>query len=228
MKRSENNMSAGMRRFLFVTLFSLILIPSIFGQEGPPRIPGTREADLIELVSLDSTFKLDVRYAREDNFTGRIVYPEARVFLQRPAAEAVLRVHRKLSSMGYGIMLFDGYRPWSVTKIFWEVTPEDKRMFVANPKNGSKHNRGCAVDLTIYNLSSGRPLPMPSDYDEFTERANPNYAGGTEEERRNRDLLRRLMEEEGFTVNQNEWWHFDFKDWEKYDIYDIPFSKIGK
>ena len=139
-----------------------------------------------------------------------------------------MRVHRKLSSMGYGIMLFDGYRPWSVTKIFWEVTPEDKRMFVANPKNGSKHNRGCAVDLTIYNLSSGRPLPMPSDYDEFTERANPNYAGGTEEERRNRDLLRRLMEEEGFTVNQNEWWHFDFKDWEKYDIYDIPFSKIGK
>ena len=146
--------------------------------------------------------------------------------LQGPAAEAVLRVHKKLSLMGYGLMLFDGYRPWSVTKLFWEITPEDKRMFVANPKNGSKHNRGCAVDLTIYDLKTGRPLPMPSDYDEFTERASPDYEGGSEEERRNRNLLRALMEEEGFIVNANEWWHFDFKDWERYDIYDIPFDEI--
>ena len=205
---------------------SLILVAVNLAQDSPPSIPNTREADLIELISLDSSFKLDVRYAREDNFVGKIVYPEARVFLQRPAAEAALRVHKKLSLLGYGLMLFDGYRPWSVTKLFWEITPEDKRMFVANPKNGSKHNRGCAVDLTIYDLKTGRPLPMPSDYDEFTERASPNYEGGSEEERRNRNLLRTLMEEEGFIVNANEWWHFDFKDWEKYDIYDIPFDQL--
>ena len=205
---------------------SLILVAVNLAQDSPPSIPNTREADLIELISLDSSFKLDVRYAREDNFVGKIVYPEARVFLQRPAAEAALRVHKKLSLLGYGLMLFDGYRPRSVTKLFWEITPEDKRMFVANPKNGSKHNRGCAVDLTIYDLKTGRPLPMPSDYDEFTERASPNYEGGSEEERRNRNLLRTLMEEEGFIVNANEWWHFDFKDWEKYDIYDIPFDQL--
>jgi len=217
------------RQTLFFSIFlSLILCSLAFAQERPDRIPNSREADLVELIDLDSSFKLDVRYARTDNFVGKVVYPEARVFLQRPAAEAVLRVHKKLAEMGYGLMLFDGYRPWSVTKIFWEVTPEDKRMFVANPKNGSKHNRGCAVDLTIYDLKSGLPLTMPSEFDEFTDRANPNYSGGTEEQRRNRDLLRRLMEEEGFTVNSNEWWHFDFKDWEKYDIYDIPFSEIGK
>jgi D-alanyl-D-alanine dipeptidase len=217
------------RQTLFFSIFlSLILCSLAFAQERPDRIPNSREADLVELIDLDPSFKLDVRYARTDNFVGKVVYPEARVFLQRPAAEAVLRVHKKLAEMGYGLMLFDGYRPWSVTKIFWEVTPEDKRMFVANPKNGSKHNRGCAVDLTIYDLKSGLPLTMPSEFDEFTDRANPNYSGGTEEQRRNRDLLRRLMEEEGFTVNSNEWWHFDFKDWEKYDIYDIPFSEIGK
>jgi D-alanyl-D-alanine dipeptidase len=213
---------------LLATFFSFILFSSVYGQERPPEIPGTREADLIELIALDSSFKLDVRYARTDNFVGKVVYPEARVFLQRPAAEAVLRVHQKLADLGYGLMLFDGYRPWSVTKLFWEITPEDKRMFVANPQNGSKHNRGCAVDLTIYDLKTGKALPMPSDYDEFTERASPEYGGGSEEERRNRDLLRRLMEEEGFIVNANEWWHFDFKDWESYGIYDIPFSEIGK
>jgi D-alanyl-D-alanine dipeptidase len=217
-----------LRTSLLATCFSFILFSSVYGQEKPPEIPDTREADLIELIALDSSFKLDVRYARTDNFVGKVVYPEARVFLQRPAAEAVLRVHRNLGELGYGLMLFDGYRPWSVTKLFWEITPEDKRMFVANPKNGSKHNRGCAVDLTIYDLKTGKPLPMPSGYDEFTERASPDYQGGTEEERRNRDLLRRLMEEEGFIVNANEWWHFDFKDWERYGIYDIPFSEIGK
>ena len=216
------------QKVFFPILLSLIFCTVTFAQERPARIPDSREADLIELIDLDPSFKLDVRYARTDNFVGKVVYPEARVFLQRPAAEAVLRVHRKLAEMGYGLMLFDGYRPWSVTKIFWEVTPEDKRIFVANPKNGSKHNRGCAVDLTIYDLKTGLPLPMPSDFDEFTERASPDYSGGTDEQRRNRDLLRRLMEEEGFTVNANEWWHFDYKDWEKYDIYDIAFSEIGK
>lgn len=209
-------------------LLALLFYSVAFAQERPAKTPNSREADLIELIKLDPSFKLDVRYARTDNFVGKVVYPEARVFLQRPAAEAVLRVHQKLAEMGYGLMLFDGYRPWSVTKIFWEVTPEDKRMFVADPKNGSKHNRGCAVDLTIYDLKTGLPVPMPSEFDEFTERASPDYAGGSEEQRRNRDLLRRLMEEEGFTVNSNEWWHFDFKDWEKYDIYDIAFSELGK
>jgi zinc D-Ala-D-Ala dipeptidase len=220
--------SINRKTFLFATIFSLIFFSLAEGQVRKPEIQNAKEADLIELINLDTSFKLDVRYARTDNFVGKVVYPEARVFLQRPAAEAVLRVHKKLAEMGYGIMLYDGYRPWSVTKLFWEVTPEDKRMFVANPERGSKHNRGCAVDLTIYDLKTGKPLPMPSDYDEFSERASPDYAGGTEEERSNRDLLRRLMEAEGFIVNDNEWWHFDFKDWESYGIYDIPFSEIGK
>lgn len=193
---------------------------------SPPKEENKREADLVELVKLDKTIKLDIRYATPNNFVGKIVYTEARAFLQRPAAEALLRVHKKLKKQKLGLVIFDGYRPWSITKLFWEVTPEDKRKFVANPANGSKHNRGCAVDLSIYDRKTGELLEMPSGYDEFSERASPNYAGGTEKERANRDMLRQLMEAEGFTVNQNEWWHFDYKDWQEYAIYDIPFAEI--
>lgn len=208
-------------------LIVLILTAQTFAQTAPPKIKNAhREAHLLELVKLDNTIKLDIRYARTDNFVGRSVYSEARAFLQKPAAEAVVRVNQKLKKQNLGLVIFDGYRPWTITKLFWEVTSEDKRKFVANPEKGSKHNRGCAVDLSLYDLKTGAELPMPSDFDEFTERAAPNYKGGTAIETKNRDLLRRLMEAEGFAVNPNEWWHFDYKDWEKYPIFDIAFSEI--
>lgn len=204
----------------------LILVTGAFGQDGPPREENKREADLIELTKLSKTIKLDIRYATADNFVGRPVYTEARAFLQRPAAEALIRVNKLLKKEGLGLVIYDGYRPWSITKLFWEVVPEDKRIFVADPRKGSKHNRGCAIDLSIYDLKTGRSIPMPSGYDEFSERASPNFTGGTDEERANRDKLRRMMEAAGFTVNPNEWWHFDYKDWEEYAIYDIAFSSI--
>lgn len=210
-------------RFALPALF-LILSFQAFAQTGPPKEQNKREARLIELITLDPTIKLDIRYATEDNFVGKKVYPQARAFLQKPAAKGVAKVHRKLAKQGLGIVIFDGYRPWSITKLFWEVTPDDKRKFVANPEKGSKHNRGCAVDLSIFDLKTGELIDMPSGFDEFTERASPDYTGGTETQRANRDLLRKLMEDEGFTVNPNEWWHFDYKDWEKYAIYDISFG----
>lgn len=209
--------------------FCFILFTSaIKAQNAPPQEPDKREADLLELVKLDKTIKLDIRYATADNFVGKPVYPEARAFLQRAAAESVARVHKKLKKQNLGLVIFDGYRPWSITKLFWEVVAPEQRKFVANPEKGSKHNRGCAVDLSIYDLKTGKLLPMPSGYDEFTERASPDYTGGTAEETKNRELLRKLMEAEGFTVNPNEWWHFDYKDWESYAIYDISFSEIKR
>ena len=204
----------------------LLASACVLAQTAPPKEENKREADLIELITLDKTLKLDIRYARSDNFVGKPVYTEARAFLQRPAAEALLKVHQKLKKQNLGLVIFDGYRPWSVTKLFWEVTPEDKRKFVANPKTGSRHNRGCAVDLSIYDLKTGKLIDMPSDFDEFTERASPKYQGGSETETKNRELLRKMMEAEGFTVNDNEWWHFDYKDWQDYAIYDIAFSEI--
>jgi zinc D-Ala-D-Ala dipeptidase len=213
-------------RFALASLF-LILSFQAHAQDGPPKEPNKREAKLVELITLDPSIKLDIRYATEDNFVGKKVYPEARAFLQKPAAKAVAKVHEKLRERGLGLVIFDGYRPWSITKLFWEVTPEDKRKFVANPAKGSKHNRGCAVDLSMFDLKTGKLVDMPSGYDEFSERASPDYKGGTAEQIANRELLRKLMEDAGFTVNPNEWWHFDYKDWEKYAIYDISFAEAS-
>jgi D-alanyl-D-alanine dipeptidase len=195
-------------------------------QEMPREKGDFRAPDLVELIKLDPTIKLDIRYATSNNFLGRPAYKEARAFLQRPAAEAVARANRKLRQKGYGLMVFDGYRPWSVTKLFWDSTPQDKKRFVADPSQGSRHNRGCAVDLTLYDLRSGREVEMPSVYDEMTERAYPSYSGGTERQLRMREMLREAMESEGFTVYEFEWWHFDYKDWKQYPILNIGFNQI--
>jgi D-alanyl-D-alanine dipeptidase len=184
--------------------------------------------DLVEVVTLDPSLRLDVRYAGSDNFLRAPIYPEARVFLQRPAAEAVVRVNRALQAQGYGLLLFDGYRPWYVTWMFWEATPAEKQNFVADPATGSRHNRGCAIDLTLFDRKSGLEVPMPSGYDEFSERAHPNYAGGTAEQRAARDLLRTAMEAEGFTVNDDEWWHYDCRDWQKYRIGNAYFKDLAQ
>ena len=184
--------------------------------------------DLVELIKQDPTLKLDIRYASSNNFLGTPLYEEARAFLQRPAAEALVRANRKLHEQGYGLLIFDGYRPWYVTKIFWDATPAEDHIYVANPSEGSRHNRGCAADLTVFDLKTGRMLPMPSGYDEMSQRAHSDYTGGTAEERANRSLLRSTMEAEGFTVYPEEWWHFDYKDWRRYPIGNVPFAEIGK
>lgn len=198
--------------------------------EGAPPIDtnADRAPELVELIGLDPSLKLDIRYATPHNFIGRAVYPEARAFLQRPAADALVRVHRHLRKHGVGLLIFDGYRPWSVTKIFWDSVSGDKRNFVADPKLGSKHNRGCAVDLSLYDRVTGRTVAMPTDYDEMTTRAYPDYLGGTPESRRYRDLLRAAMEAEGFTVHPREWWHFDYRDWPRYPILNLPFSSLTR
>jgi D-alanyl-D-alanine dipeptidase len=208
-------------------LFALAITWTASAQTKPVET-GKVEADLVELIKLDNTIKLDIRYATANNFVGKPVYPEARAFLQRPAAEAVVRVHKWLKKKDLGIVIYDGYRPWSITKLFWEVVKPEQRKFVADPAKGSKHNRGCAVDLGVFDLKTGKATPMPSGYDEFTDRASPDYPGGTEEETRNRDMLRQLMEANDFTVNPSEWWHFDCRDWQKYAIYDLSFEELSR
>jgi len=187
-----------------------------------------READLVELTTLDNSIHLDIRYARTNNFLSTPVYTQARAFMQRPAAEALVRVSRKLQPLGYGLLIHDAYRPWYVTKIFWDATPPKDHQFVANPREGSKHNRGCAVDLTLYDLATGKPVEMPGLYDEMSPRSYPNFPGGTSLQRWHRDLLRRAMESEGFAVNESEWWHFDYKDWKSYGLLNVPFEHLGK
>src|ERR1700735_2876258 len=198
-------------------------------KKQPPQEQGTfLKPDLVELVKLDPTIKLDIRYATTNNFLGTPVYTQARAFLQRPAVEALIRANRELHASGYGLIIHDGYRPWYVTKIFWDATPNDKKIFVANPASGSMHNRGCAVDLSLYDLKTGREVEMPSGYDEMTDRAFADYAGGTPEERARRALLRQAMEKQDFKVNPKEWWHFDYRDWKQYPILNVKFEDLGQ
>ncbi len=184
--------------------------------------------DLVEPSRLDATIRLDIRYATTNNFLGTVVYSSARAFLQRPAGLALVRAARVLRPLGLGILIHDAYRPWYVTKVFWDATPPESRWLVADPARGSKHNRGAAVDLTLYDLATGVPVEMPSTYDEATPRALSDYPGGTSRQRWHRALLRRALEAEGFTVNPSEWWHFDFRNWQRYQILNIPFDDITR
>src|SRR5215831_3682589 len=161
-----------------------LLLPSVLAaadpKTSPPVEPGPfRAPDLVELTSLEPTIRLDIRYATANNFVGRPLYAEARAFLQRPAAEALVRAHHALQREGYGLLVFDGYRPWSVTKQFWDLTPADKKVFVADPQKGSKHNRGCAVDLTLYDLKTGKEIDMGGAYDEMSDRSYETYPEGS-------------------------------------------------
>jgi D-alanyl-D-alanine dipeptidase len=196
-------------------------------QQPPQERTEFRKSELVELIKFDPSLKLDIRYAGTNNFLGVPFYTQSRAFLQRVAAEAVSRANSKLREKGYGLLIFDGYRPWFVTKIFWEATPDEQKFLVADPSKGSRHNRGCAVDLTLCDLSTGKPVEMVGTYDEATDRSFPDYPGGTSLQRWHRKLLRDAMEEEGFTVYDEEWWHFDFNGWREYAIQNIPFEKVS-
>jgi D-alanyl-D-alanine dipeptidase len=194
---------------------------------APPHEKGQfREPDLVDLEALDPTIHLDIRYATSNDFLGTPVYTQARAFLQRPAADALGRALHRLKPLGYGLLIHDAYRPWYVTKVFWDATPPEGKIFVADPAQGSRHNRGCAVDLTLYELKTAQPADMPGTYDEMSPRSFPDYPGGTSLQRWHRDLLRWAMESEGFTVYEHEWWHFDYKDWHEYPILNVPFEKL--
>lgn len=214
------------RRLHFFLFLSLRFVQSTIAQPNEPGKP-FRPDSLVELIKIDGTFKLDIRYATPNNFMKRTMYTQARAFLQQPAAAALVRVNTKLRKLGYGLLIFDGYRPWSVTKQFWDETPPEKHTFVADPQKGSKHNRGCAVDLSLYNIKTRKEIVMPSPYDDFTEKASPDYTGGTRTQRKMRDLLRSAMEKEGFTVDKGEWWHFDYKDWHEYRVLNLPFENLS-
>ncbi|WP_442485545.1 serine hydrolase [Aeoliella sp. SH292] len=192
----------------------------------PVETRPTRPLDLVELTSLDPSIRLDVRYAGKRNFMQTPFYSSPHAFMQRPAAEAVARVQKNLADRGYGLLVHDGYRPWYVTKMFWDCTPAKFHDFVADPEKGSRHNRGCAIDLTLCDKESGEPIKMVASYDEFSPRSFPLYPGGDSRERWHRQLLRTAMEDEGFTVYEFEWWHFDFDDWQEYPIGNKTFEQL--
>ena len=179
---------------------------------------------MIDIQKVNPHIKIDILYATPNNFTHEILYPEARCLLLREVAGKLSRVQENLEKSGLGLKIFDGYRPLAVQKKMWAIFPVEG--YVANPTKGSNHNRGAAVDLTLVD-AQGRELPMPSAYDEFSERSHRDYAGGTEEQRKNRQILEDVMTKEGFHGISTEWWHFDYKDAKKYPVLDLDFSSVS-
>jgi D-alanyl-D-alanine dipeptidase len=197
----------------------------LVGAQPAPNPDAARQ--LVELVRVEPRIRLEVRYATNNNFMKRRLYPQARVFVHRQVAEALSRVADRCQRHGKGLLVFDGYRPWRITQAMWEATPVEKRAFVADPAKGSRHNRGGAVDLTLVDLKTGRAVEMTSAYDEFSPRAAANFRG-TPRAVAHRDLLRRAMEAEGFQVYPEEWWHFDFKGWQSWPLLDYSFDELDR
>jgi len=194
---------------------------------SPPKEQGDfRAHEFVEIQQLDPTIQLNLRYATADNFLAVPIYSEPRALLQRPAAESLVAAHRRLRELGFGLLIFDAYRPWYVTKLFWELTPDELHEFVADPAKGSGHNRGTSVDVTLFELQNGREVQMPSDYDEFSERSRPSYQAGPEQLLQLRDTLRAAMEKENFVVHPAEWWHFDFRTAVRYPLCNESFSDL--
>ncbi|MBK9492442.1 MAG: M15 family metallopeptidase [Haliscomenobacter sp.] len=184
------------------------------------------ENELVEIIKAIPSVKLDIKYATKDNLIKQRVYKQARAFARKPVVEALQKIQAELNTQGLGLKIFDGYRPYAVTCLFYAAIRDTT--FVAAPWRGSRHNRGCAIDLTLVDLKTGKTLPMPSGYDETTERSFHDYQGGTEEERKNRSILREAMTKNGFAIYKWEWWHYDFIGFERFDITDIPFEEFSK
>ena len=180
--------------------------------------------ELVEIKKAIPNIRLDIRYATRNNFMQQVMYKQARAFVRKPVAEALKKVQTELNKKGLGLKIYDGYRPYAITVAFYQKASD--KNFVANPNKGSKHNRGCAVDLTIINLKSGKEIPMPTPYDSFSAAAAANYAGVTPEVKKNKELLIAVMRKNHLNVLENEWWHYDFQNWEKYDLMDIPFERL--
>ena len=182
--------------------------------------------ELIDLESFIPKLVLDIRYASANNFTGEQIYNIPKAFVRKPVAEDLQRIQEDLNMQGLGLKIFDAYRPYSATVKFYEVYGDT--MYVASPYKGSKHNRGCAVDLTLINLETGEELKMPTAYDSFEEKAHADFPLEDEEALYNRELLKSIMQQHGFKVYASEWWHFDFIGWENFDLLDIPFEVLVK
>ena len=183
---------------------------------------------LVKLDQFEPTFQFDIRYARIDNFMNRVVYESAHAFLLEHVAHDLRRAHDQLATHGFGLLIFDGYRPWSVTKLFWDLSKENDRKFLADPELGSSHNRACAVDLSLYDLKTLKPVTMPSDFDEMNEKSFLTYSGGDAKSRELRDLLQATLCANQFKGIKNEWWHFNHLSHEEWPVMNFTFNEILK
>jgi len=219
--------------FLFFSLFAVaqsnstakkkLFVVNSFSQYQA-SIKSNPDNELVEIKKAIPGIMLDVRYATKNNFMQQVMYRQARAFARKPVVGALKKIQQELNKKGLGLKIFDGYRPYAITVEFYKKASD--KNFVANPAKGSKHNRGCAVDLTIVNLKTGKEVPMPTQYDSFSAAAAANYESVLPAQKKNRDLLISTMAKYGLNVLENEWWHYDFVGWKNYPLMDIPFEQL--
>lgn len=177
------------------------------------------DMQLINLREVIPDAIFDIRYATDNNFTGQVIYKTPFAYARAPVASALRQLQDSLQSLGLSLVVFDAYRPYSATVLFYKVFPDSR--FVADPRYGSRHNRGCAVDVTLANSTTGEYLPMPTEFDDFTEQAHPDFPHVSDTVKSNRTRLIDLMDYYGFSVYPSEWWHFDYNGWEAYPLMDV-------
>jgi len=226
-----------MHRFIIVLIFVLTGISASAQHykyidstkiSGPAwykkQVKTNPDKQLVEIRRYIPQIALDIRYATTNNFMHRRMYQQAKAYARLPVVKALQLVETDLQTRGLGLKIYDAYRPYSVTVKFYEMTPDTN--FVANPRRGSKHNRGCAVDLSLIDLKTGKELDMPTPFDSFSKKAAANYPTLSKKQLENRELLKTIMQANGFTVLKTEWWHYDFNGWAGYELLDVPFSGL--
>ena len=184
------------------------------------------DKELVNLALAAPDILLEIGYATEKNFTGKKIYTLARAYVRKPVVAALKKAQAEFNQLGYGIKVYDAYRPYKATVKFYEEYHDTT--YVASPYRGSRHNRGCALDMTLVDLKTGKELLMPTAWDAFDPQAWPNAQVADPVARKNRDLLITVMERNGFTVYEHEWWHFDFNGWKRYEVMDIDFEELEK
>jgi len=219
---------------LFVILsFSLALCQNKYGltptnfQGYKASLDSNPEKELVDLEQFIPDIVLDIRYATTNNFTGAKIYNMAKAYARRPVADALKSAQNEFKKLGYGIKVYDGYRPYSATVKFYEVMKGDT-VYVASPYKGSKHNRGCAVDITLIDLKTRKELKMPTEWDTAAKESWADASVNDPDIQKNRTTLISIMETNGFKVYTAEWWHFDFVGWQKFEVMDINFEELEK
>lgn len=181
---------------------------------------------LVEIKRYIPNVVLDIRYATNNNFLKKVFYQDAKAFARLPVVYALQQVQAELNTQGLGIKIYDGYRPYAITVQFYESFPDST--YVASPWTGSKHNRGCALDMTIVNVKTGKEIKMPTPYDTAKETSWADAPVKNKKTLRNRELLKSVMTKHGFTVEPSEWWHYNFVGWQAYELMDISFDTLAK
>ena len=221
-----------MKRSLIIFLFLPVigLAQNKYGlkpthlKEYQESVKANPEKELVDLEKFIPDMMMDIRYATANNFTGKKIYNLAKAYARRPVAEALKKAQADFIKLGVCVKMHDAYRPYSATVKFYEEYHDTT--YVASPYRGSRHNRGCALDMTIVDLKTKKELKMPTEYDSFSKDAWPTTPAKDPEAKKNRDLIIKVMEQNGFKVNASEWWHFDFVGWNKYEVMDIDFEEL--